>query len=273
MDKNYLYFFRVFFKRIKEHDISAWAAKLTFFLLLSLFPFLIFLIEILNQISIYNIDALYNFTQFLPPEVISIFTLIIEDISQVKTSSSVLPLAILATIWSASKGILTIISSLNIAYDIKETRSYFHLRFLSLLYTIGFAVITLITLSLIVFGSKLLGLVFLSLPILSEWAYTLDIMRFIFSLILSLLFFILIYNATPNQRIRIKNVLPGAIFATVSWIITSYFFSIYVNTSKNLSYMYGSLTGIIILLLWLYISCYIIMLGGEINALISKRKK
>jgi membrane protein len=258
--------------RIQSDDISAWAAKLTFFLLLSIFPFLIFIMELLNHITI-DTESVYELTQLFPQEIISIFTLIIEDISNVETSSSVLPIAIVAAIWSASKGIMAIIGGLNMAYKEKETRSYIYLRALSLIYTVAFAFILLITLGFIVFGNKIIGLLMINIPVLSEWTYTIDIIRLISSVILTFLFFILLYNATPNRKIMIRDVMPGAFFATISWIFVSYFFSIYVNTSKSFSYMYGSLTSIILLLVWLYVSSTIIMLGGEINAINSEHKK
>lgn len=260
-------------KRIQDDDISAWAAKLTFFILLSIFPFLIFVIEILSHITIDNIESIYEVARFFPPEIISIFNLIIEDISNFKASSSLLPLAIIGTIWSASKGVMAIISSLNMAYKEKETRSYIYLRALSLIYTIAFAFIILITLALIVFGSKIVGFMIVHIPFLSKWTYTIDFLRILLSLTLSFLFFILLYNASPNRKIMIRDVLPGSIFATISWIAVSFFFSIYINYSKSISYMYGSLTGIIILMLWLYFSSIIIMLGGELNAIYSEHKK
>lgn len=257
--------------RIQQNDISAWSAKLAFFLLLSIFPFIIFLMEILNHISIDNVN-ITTLTQFFPPEIVSILSYIVEDITSVKTSSSVLPIAIIASVWSASKGIMAIIGGLNMAYKEKETRSYFYLRALSLIYTVAFAFIILMTLGFIVFGNKIIGLLMTNIPILSEWIYTIDVIRIISSIILSFLFFMMLYNATPNRKIMIKDVMPGAIFSTICWNITSFLFSLYVNKSNSFSYMYGSLTGIIILLLWLYISSTIIMLGGVFNAIISEHK-
>jgi membrane protein len=258
--------------RIQEDDISAWAAKLAFFILLSIFPFVIFLMEILNHISVDN-ESIATLTQFFPPEIVSVLAYIVEDITKVETSSSVLPIAIIVTIWSSSKGIMAIIGGLNMAYKEKETRSYLYLRALSLIYTIAFAVIILMTLGFIVFGNKIIALLMTHIPILAEWEYTIDLIRIISSIILSFLFFMMLYNATPNRKILIRDVMPGAIFATISWNITSFLFSLYVNKSNSFSYMYGSLTGIIILLLWLYISSIIIMLGGEFNAIISEHKQ
>jgi len=140
------------------------------------------------------------------------------------------------------------------AYREKETRSYIYLRFLSLVYTIAFAVIIIITLAFIVFGKRILDFMFFHIPFLAQWTYTIDSIRFITSIVLSFLFFILLYNASPNKRIMIKDVMPGAIFSTISWHLLSFLFSLYVNNAGSFSYMYGSLTGIIILLLWLYFS-------------------
>lgn len=261
-----------FIIRIKDDDISAWAAKLTFFILLSIFPFLIFIMEIFSQITFNNTASVQELTQFFPPDVIHIFELIINDISSVKSSSSLLPIAIIFAIWSASKGVMAIIGGLNMAYKEKETRSYFYLRALSLIYTVAFAFIILMTLGVVVFGNKILSLLIQHLPILEQMNFMIDFIRLLVSVVISFLFFMLLYNATPNRKMMVKDVIPGSIFATISWIFVSYFFSLYVNTSKSFSYMYGSLTGIIILLLWLYISCTIIMLGGELNAVISEEK-
>ncbi|MBC7960897.1 MAG: YihY/virulence factor BrkB family protein [Vallitaleaceae bacterium] len=256
--------------RLKEHDLSAWAAKLTFFILLSIFPFLIFLMEIIHRMHIQNTENLYELTQFFPPEIIRVFQLIIQDISSAKTSSSLLSVAIIAAIWSASRGVLAIIGGLNVAYKQQETRSYIYLRALSLIYTVAFAFIILMTLGLVVFGSRILQLLVTNIPVLVEMHFIIDLLRLLFSVVLSFLFFIMLYNATPNRKITFKAVIPGSILATISWTFVSFFFSLYVNVSKSLSYMYGSLAGVILLLLWLYSTSIIIMLGGELNALLAE---
>lgn len=266
-----------FVNRIKNDDISAWAAQLTFYILLSIFPFLIFIMELLNNIKFYNIEAVYDLTGFFPEEIISILEYLISDLSHSKSPSSIVPITIIATIWAASKGILALIKGLNMAYKEKETRSYFFLRGMSLLYTVGFAIMLVVVLGFIVFGGKFINLIFTYIPILSTFKNILNLFRYLLTLIFTFLFFTLLYNATPNRKISFKDVTPGALFATLAWIVVSFGFSIYVNNSSNLSYLYGSLTSIIILLLWLYFTSLIIMIGGEINAITSehaiKRKR
>jgi len=262
-------FFKELLYRLQTDDISAWSAKLAFFLLLSIFPFIIFTMEIFSHITLDTTDSINMLTQSFPPEILSVINYIIADISSINRSASIISIAIIATLWASSKGIMAIIGGLNMAYREKETRSYIYLRFLSLVYTIAFAVIIIITLAFIVFGKRILDFMFFHIPFLAQWTYTIDSIRFITSIVLSFLFFILLYNASPNKRIMIKDVMPGAIFSTISWHLLSFLFSLYVNNAGSFSYMYGSLTGIIILLLWLYFSSTIIIIGGELNAIIS----
>lgn len=254
-----------FYKRCKSSNMSAHAAELTFYVLLSIFPFLIFLFALSNYMNfdIYESNVL---SRFLPTEVGEFITRALRDIQSTETSRSVLPLSILMTIWTASRGFFSIIRSLNFAYNETETRSYIHLRLLSLLYMCAFAFILITTFFLIIFGNKLLIYLMVNIPLISNWNTLISWLRYLFSTLLLFLFFMLIYTIVPNRDIHLSGALPGALFTTFAWIGVSFGFSLYVNLSPNLSYMYGSLAGIILIMLWLFIISNLIMLGGEINA-------
>jgi len=255
-------------RRIKKDDISAWSSQLTFYIILSIFPFLIFLIGIINRIQFINLDSLYAVLNFFPSQIKSLMLILFDDINQSSTSTTLLSITIIATIWASSKGFLAIIKALNIAYDQEETRSYILLRGISIIYTIVLALLIAFVLLLIVFGSLIFNLIFEYVPILESFTATLNLFRYLLSMFITYGFFILLYNATPNKKISVKDVTPGAIFSTISWILVSTGFSFYVNNSNSLSYLYGSLTSIIVLLLWLYLTSTIIMIGGELNAII-----
>lgn len=259
-------------KRIKEDDLSAWATKLTFFILLSIFPLLIFLIEILRQFEYANPEMILMLTEFFPKEISTLFEYIINDISNVSAPSTLLPITIVATLWSASKGTLSIIGALNVAYNKKETRSFLFIRFLSVMYTLAFIVILLISFTLIVLGRTLLNVLIGYFPSILEVAGLLTYGRYFLSVFFTYLFFIMLYNVSPNRKISLRDVTYGSIFATVSFVLLSSGFSVYVSKATTLSYMYGSLTSIIILLIWLYITSMIIMIGGELNAIILAHK-
>ncbi|MDA3846596.1 MAG: YihY/virulence factor BrkB family protein [Vallitaleaceae bacterium] len=254
--------------RIKKDDISAWASQLTFYIILSIFPFLIFLVAMINRIQFINIDALYTTLDFFPRQITNLILVLFKDINESSTSTTLLSITFIATIWAASKGFMAIIKALNIAYDEQETRSYFFLRGISIIYTFVLAALIGFVLLLIVFGGTIINLLFEYIPILESLGSLITLLRYLVSMFFTFWFFILIYNATPNKKISVKDATPGAIFSTLLWIVVSTGFSIYVTNSTSLSYLYGSLTSIIVLLLWLYLTSTIIMIGGELNAII-----
>lgn len=269
-------------ERVRRDDLNAWASQLTFYTILSIFPFLIFLTELINRISFIDMTTTELVLDFLPDEIQAFINLLLRDLFSYTASDTVISLSIIAALWSSSKGIMAIIRALNRAYDQQETRSFVVLRLVSVVYTLAFALLIILVLVLIVFGGKILDVVMDNFPFLLSLDNTFDIFRYLISLVFTYWFFIVIYNVSPNQKISIKDVTPGALFATVAWLGVSTGFSLYVGYSKNLSYFYGSLTSIIILLLWLYVTSLTIMIGGEINAIIlnlpekekkSKKKK
>lgn len=256
-------------KRVRSDDITAWASKLTFYILLSIFfPFfLLFLMQILSYTSLTNVDILYQFQDLFPEEVFGIIDLISIDLQR-NQSDTVLSIAIIATIWAASKGIMAVITSLNKAYREKETRSYFYIRFMAFIYTIAFALVLILTFILIIFWNKLLSFAFSYIYLPTSLEGIIGFIRILFAIILLFFFFfILLYNASPNKKISFKEVVPGAILSTLGWLLMSFIFSIYINRLGNFSYMYGSLASIIILMIWLYLCSIILLIGGELNAI------
>ncbi|GMQ56081.1 YhjD/YihY/BrkB family envelope integrity protein [Vallitalea sediminicola] len=260
------------FKRVQSDDITAWASKLTFYILLSIFPFILFLMQILSYTSLSDVDVLYQFKDIFPDEIFGVIGFITTDIEK-NQSDTLLSIALIATIWAASKGIMAIITSLNKAYREKETRSYIFLRLMSFIYTIAFAIVLIITFLLIIFWNKLLNLAFSYIYLPTGLEGIIDFIRILFAMVLLFFFFILLYNASPNKKITFKEVVPGAILSTIGWLAMSFIFSFYIDKIGNFSYMYGSLASIIILLIWLYLCSIIILVGGELNAIYFEKNK
>lgn len=257
-------------KRVQSDDITAWASKLTFYILLSIFPFLLFLMQILSYTSLSNVDVLYQFRDIFPEEIFGILGFITTDIEQ-SQSDTILSIAFIATIWAASKGIMAIITSLNKAYREDETRSYFFLRFMAFVYTIAFAVVLILTFILIIFWNKLLSFAFSYIYLPTALEGIIEFIRILFAMVLLFFFFVLLYNASPNKKISFKEVVPGSILSTVGWLGMSFIFSFYIDNLGNFSYMYGSLASIIILMIWLYLCSIIILVGGELNAITTEK--
>ncbi|WP_125135921.1 YihY/virulence factor BrkB family protein [Petrocella atlantisensis] len=251
--------------KIEKDDIMAWASMLTLFLLLSLFPLIILITDFVASTSFNDPNITEYLIGILPAPIFETIQTIAIDIEQ-NRSTQVIPAAIIIAMWAASKGILAIIQALNKAYDVVETRSYIKLRFFALLYTLGFILLIVLSLLLIVFGNTIYSFIenYITLPVFIS--PIVNLLRFTITMIFSMIFFVFLYNLSPTVQVGVVKVLPGSIFSSFGLIIASSAFSIYVKYSTSLSYLYGSLTGFMALVLWLYFISIIIMVGGEINA-------
>lgn len=247
------------------------SAQLTYYLILSLFPFLIFIMTLIGYAHISIEDRIVELQQIMPAEAVSIIEEILQDVSEGR-SEALLSFGMLATLWAASKGINAIIKGLNRAYDIDESRVFWKIRGIAFLATMIIGVVVLLSILLLVLGSWLKTQIFL----LADLPYGLqkvwDLLQYIIPLFVLFVVFTLLYWIAPSRRLTLKEVMPGAMFSTIGWITTSILFSIYVNQFSDFTKTYGSLGGVMILLIWLYISSIIILVGGEINALLFNRR-
>ncbi|WP_379144817.1 YihY/virulence factor BrkB family protein [Paenibacillus sp. sgz500992] len=259
------------FQKIKLDDVQGISAQLTYYLILSLFPFLIFIMTLIGYAHISIEDRIAELQQIMPAEAVSIIEEILQDVSEGR-SEALLSFGMLATLWAASKGINAIIKGLNRAYDIDESRVFWKIRGIAFLATMIIGVVVLLSILLLVLGSWLKIQIFL----LADLPYGLqkvwDLLQYIVPLFVLFVVFTLLYWIAPSRRLTLKEVMPGAMFSTIGWIITSILFSIYVNQFSDFTKTYGSLGGVMILLIWLYISSIIILVGGEINALLFNRR-
>ncbi|MBU5436639.1 YihY/virulence factor BrkB family protein [Tissierella sp. MSJ-40] len=275
-NKKWILFIDQLLFRFKDDAVTAIGAQLTYYLILSIFPFLIFFLNILSFTPIAREDIFGGLIIVLPIETQKILSGIITEIVQ-SSSETLLSLGAITGIWAASKGIMAVIRAINRAYDFEESRSYWKLRGLSIIFTIALLILlTLVFLTLVfgeLLGNKVFAFIGKTETFITIWRY----FRVTISLFSMILIFALLYKFSPStkkeRRIKFKNTLPGAIFASIGWIIISTIFSYYVNNFGNFSKTYGSLGGIIILLIWLYISSIIIVLGGEINATLESFKE
>lgn len=270
-DNTYAKFLNQLLYRIREDNVTAIGAQLSYYLVLSIFPFIIFFLNILSYTPIAREDVLHSIIILMPLDTQRIVSsLLIETINT--SNAPLLSVSAITGIWAASKGIMALIRVLNKAYDVEETRPYLELRLLAIVFTLALLVLLTIVLLTLVFGEVLGNKLFDFLGITQNFILFWQYFRIIISLLFMILIFSLMYRYIPSirngRRINFKHAIPGAVFTTLGWIVTSSIFSYYVNNFGNYSKTYGSLGGIVILLIWLYLSSIIIILGGEINATI-----
>lgn len=255
--------------RIKDNEVFATGTQLTFFLILSIFPFIIMLLNIVSYTPFIKQSILYDIIFYLPLETQKLFHGFVKEIA-VSSSQELLSIAAVLGIWSASSGMKAVIKAINKAYNSGENRSYLKLRLMSIVFTIALLLLIVLVFMTLIFGEVLANKLFtflgLSFFFKTLWSY----MRIVIPLCYMIFIFALLYKYSPCRnklhKIEFTSTLPGAIFATLGWMLTSVFFSYYVNNFGRFAITYGSLVGVILLFIWLYISSIIIVLGGEINA-------
>lgn len=263
-------FFVSLIKRIYGDDVPGLAAQLAYFFLLSLFPFLIFLVAIIPYLPLSQQDILSVVRSYAPQDSMKIIE---DNLNEVmKGNGKLLSFGIIATIWSASNGINGVVRAFNKAYDVVENRHFLVARGMSIILTVAMIFVFVVALLLPVFG-KQIGLFLTShFGLSDEFMNVWNMLRWLISSLV--LFFVLtmLYWIAPNKKISCLSVLPGSLVATVGWSLVSLGFSFYVDKFGNYTSTYGSLGGIIVLMVWFYLSGFIIIIGGEINAVESERK-
>ena len=251
-----------FGKHMSKKNISAFAASTAFFLFLSLIPALMLLCAILPYTPVTKANLMYLAREITPDAMDALLVSIISDVYD--KSVGIISVTVAATLWSAGKGVLALMRGLNAINDVEEKRNYLLLRIVASLYLILMIFAVLLSLLIMVFGNSLIRLIEGFVP---QTSYLFDILiHFRTPLVWAVLTVIiaLMYAYVPGTRQGFKIQLPGAVFAAVAWSIMTWAFSLYVDEFNGFT-MYGNLTTIIILMLWLYAAMYIILAGAFIN--------
>ena len=257
--------------RIQDDAVFASGTQLAYFLVLSIFPFIIVFLNVLSYTSLVREDVLSGLIMYLPLETQKLIESFVSEIA-ISSGQGLLSIAAILGLWTASSGIKAVIKAINRAHDYEESRSFVRLKLISFLFTIALLILLILVFLTLVFGevlgNKLFSLFGRTDLFIQLWAY----LRIIIPLVYMVLIFALLYKFSPCtsriNEISLSATLPGAIFTSLGWMLISIFFSYYVNNFGRYAVTYGSLVGIILLLIWLYISSVIIILGGEINATI-----
>jgi membrane protein len=189
-----------------------------------------------------------------------------------KTATTV-SVSALAALWSAGQGMMALTQGLQSIAEIKETRNYFAVRIRATLYTIIFLLSIIVFLLLGVFGNTLLNMITVRFPVTVYVAKMIVDVKNIFLSFYAVVIFTLIYRFMPGNEMKLTYHMPGAVLSAAGWMLFSYVFSMYIDQFSGFSNMYGSLTTIILVMLWLYFNMYITLIGAEFNQLLMKRRE
>ncbi|OUO73006.1 hypothetical protein B5F53_19370 [Blautia sp. An249] len=259
---------RGFIKRTNEDHVGAYSAQAAYFLILSFIPFVLFLASLVKYTPLtYTIvqDAIIS---FLPESVQGVILSIVQEIFN--RNSAIVPLTVVTALWAAGKGCQAMINGLNTIYHVKETRNWLLTRIRSVFYTLLFVIALVTSLTLLVLGNRIQKYISVYLPFVGRILGQILNTRTFLVFIVLLCVFLFLYKMLPNRKATLKSQMPGALLTAMAWMVFSYFFSLYFTFFPNFSNMYGSLTAIIMIMLWLYVCMNIVLYGAEINAYYEK---
>jgi membrane protein len=254
-------------RAFSSDDMTTYSAALSYAALFALFPFLIFLIALLGALQIPQFFTwlLDQSRTAIPSDGFQLVENVITDI-QGQTRSGLLSISIVTAIWGASSGIRSVMNAMNVAFGVEETRPALKRYLLSVLYTVGLAILLIAGAGVMLTGPDaiewLAGEVGLGNLFITLWTW----LRWPVLALLLMLTTALIYYVAPNVDQPFVFITPGAVVAVSLWLVASFGFSVYVSNFSSYNSTYGSLGGIVVLLLFFYISSAVLLLGAEVNA-------
>ena len=259
-------------KKVRRHHLAADSGQSAYFLILSALPFALFLLTLFQYLPIDTQALLDGIALIIPGKYMPAAEAVLNDI-HVASGSTIMSLSVVITIWTAAKGIMAITEGLNSVREIEEHRNYFLLRFKAACYTLLFAAVIIFTVFVLVFGNQIYSWIRTVFPSFPEYSQLLSMLKSFIAIGFYILIFTLFYKFLPAKPMKTLKQIPGAVFTTAGWMISSYIFSLYVDLSKSPSYMYGSLSYLILFFIYLYMIMYIFFLGAELNFLLFPDEK
>ncbi len=259
-----------FICRLMDDNAGVYAAQASFFVIISFIPFLMLLLSLVSVFFPINPELADSFIrENLPVTLHGILLEVVSEIFPKSTSATLVSITAISTLWLSSRGIMALYQGLNMVYH-ADIRNYFYVRALSVVYTLIFVIVLLMTMAVFAFGT------FLQAWLEGITPYAGTVYQFILSkkvlifLVILTLFFSIFYTFIPNCKPRLKflHQVPGAFAAAAGWLIFSYIYSVYIENFSNYSYVYGSLTAIIFLMIWLYFCMNIFLFGAQLNKMI-----
>ncbi|HZA49233.1 MAG TPA: YihY/virulence factor BrkB family protein [Myxococcaceae bacterium] len=259
-------FFRELRAEVKKDNLSDAAGALTFFGVLAIFPFLVFLVSLASLIiePAQAQTLLEQLSKVAPKEVTTILgdrlrSLVSED------RVGLVSLGALGAIWAASSGVMAVIRALNLAYDVKESRPKWKVRIFAILFTLGGGALGLLATLAAVATPALAEAIGGPIGEIILW------LRIPVAALLVMMVWAVAYYVLPDVDQEFKFITPGSVVGVTIWIVASLGFSFYVTNFAKYDATYGSLGGMIVLLLWMWISSQVLLLGAEVNAIIEER--
>ncbi len=253
-----------FGRKCAEDSLPAYAAQATFYVILSFFPFVILLILLTSRFSFANTNVVLHILDLAPPQLSEYIQYVIDDITYSNTTSFTV-VTLVVSLWSSAKGMQTLAVALDKIYKVERRKNFILLRVLCSLYTFVFMLLLIVVMAAHVFAGPIAHEIASHFPeFINEAAFIISLKGAITFLII-FIFLLLIYYQLPGRKGEMRHEYIGAAIAAFLWMLMTKIFSLYIAKVAVNSTMYGSLTSMILIIIWLYLGMQIVLYGAEIN--------
>jgi membrane protein len=263
-------FGRRFVKEFQEDTVTDVAAQLSYYFLFSLFPLLVVLVTLVAYMPFAPgaVDAMLDrIRPLVPGDALNLVTGHLEGLVG-ETRPKLLTAGLLVALWTASRGVDALRKALNLAYDVPESRPLWKTQALAMVMTLVGTLLIPLSFAIFLMGGRVGEWVAAKLQLVDEFHLVWSWLRWPFTASLVMLVLALCYYLLPDVKQRFKYITPGSVLSTVLWLLSTWGFTQYVEHFGKYNVTYGSIGGVVVLLLWLYISGLVFILGGEINAIL-----
>jgi membrane protein len=268
--------FKAFLKRVYEEyendAVADSAAALSYYFVFALFPFLFFLTTLTAFVPYIrqSVDTILTRAHaILPEQAVALVEIHLRGLVETPRPR-LLTLGLLATLYSASRGVDALRKTLNLAYDVKESRKWWRTELVAFGMTIGGALLTLVAIAALTAGGRAGFWLAEKVGIAHQYVFVWSWLRWPVTALVIMLCAALAYYVLPDVKQKFKFITPGSVVGTVVWLLGTWGFSVYASHFGSYNVTYGSIGAVIVLLTWFYISGFIFLMGGEINAIIEQ---
>lgn len=257
-----------------QHRVGPYAAQATFFIILSIIPFAMFLLSIIHSVlpyflSISEIDVIEQVNNMFSDKIALVLEDMIRDVFDKSSGLSII--TAVTALWFASRGMMAIAQGVNNVLSDGELRNYFVIRAVSVIYMFVFVLLIVVTMVLYGLGSHSVMYLERTFPHLIGTISRMIRSRSIILFILLTFFFALFYKVMPKRKMKFISLIPGAASAAAGWLVFTKGFTVYVKLSRSYSSIYGGMSYIVLGLLWLYFCINIMLMGAELNYMLKNR--
>ena len=269
---NFLKFAIRLVRSVIDNDFFGMAAEMGFMLVIGIFPFMLFLMSIFGWMGNKSLmDPVIIFlAKFMPDQAMNLIMTVLSEVMIFSQGGIMAFIGLMATTFLSMNAMAVVLKGLNRAYKVKETRNLIYTRVLSLLMILVDIMVLFLSINLIIFGRIIINFVVRHLYLSDNVAAWLMALRWPIAFAALFLMAFLSYYILPdlkgNEQFKRKSAIPGSFFFVIFWLAASWGFSIYVNNLKTYNMVYGTIGAFAVLMVWLYYTSILILIGGEINS-------